>query len=133
MPTITIYEDEQITVLYHPEKKIIHHQMHEHTHGSSFRTALMAGADAMKKYQVKKWLSDDRKNPVLRPEDQQWGIDVWQPKIIEAGWKYWAIIQPEYTLAKMRMEKLAEMYAKLGVTVQMFSDPDEAMSWLENQ
>lgn len=133
MPAITIFEDEQISLWYYPETKIIHHQMHEYTHGRSFRTALMAGADAMKKYQAQKWLSDDRNNPVLRPDDQQWGIDVWTPKIIAAGWKYWAIVQPEYMAAKLRMGKLAEMYSKLGVTVEFFSAPEEAMAWLENQ
>jgi len=133
MEAVTLYDHEQVTVWYYPEKKMIHHKMHQYLHGQIFREALMAGAEAMQKYRALKWLSDDRNNPVLNPEDQQWGIDVWQPKVIEAGWKYWAIIQPEQFVAKMRMMKLAEMYASLGVTVQMFSDPDEAMKWLENQ
>ena len=133
MAAITILDNEQITLWYHPDKKIIHHVMHKYTHGQAFREALMAGAEAMKKYRAHKWLSDDRKNPVLSPEDQKWGIDVWEPQVIEAGWKYWAIVQPEHAVAKLRMMKLADMYAEKGITAQLFTDPEEAMNWLESQ
>lgn len=133
MAVITIFKNEQITISYYPDKKIIHHVMHKYTYGQTFREALLAGAEAMKTYQAHKWLSDDRNNPVLSPEDQKWGIEVWEPQVIAAGWKYWAIVQPEHAIAKWRMLKLAEMYSKKGITVQLFTDPDEAMKWLESQ
>ena len=133
MSAITVYENEQVTVWYHPDQKIIHHQMHQYTHGQAFRDALLAGLEAMKKYQADKWLSDDRLNIVLNPEDQQWSEGVWRPLAIAAGWKYWAIVQPEHLFAKLRMEKLAEVNSQLGVTVQFFSDPEEAMKWLESR
>ena len=133
MPPITILDTPQITVWYYPESKIVHHQMHQYTHGKDFRDALTAGVEAMKKHGAKKWLSDDRKNPVLTPEDQQWGQEVWAPQVIKAGWKYWAIVLPERVLAKFRMEERAERYSKMGVTVKTFTDPDEAMRWLKSQ
>jgi hypothetical protein len=40
------------------------------------------------------------------------GIEVWEPQVIAAGWRYWAIVQPEHVIAKWRMAKLAEMYSK---------------------
>ena len=133
MSPITIYESDQVTVWYHPDEKIIHHQMHQYTHGEDFRKALMAGMEAMKQNSAQKWLSDDRNNPVLHPEDQHWATDVWQPLVITAGWKYWAIVQPLHSLAKLRMHNLAEEYAALGVTVELFSDPDKALAWLKSQ
>ena len=120
MSTITVYEDEQVTVWYHPEQKIIHHQMHTTAHGQVFRDALMAGLETMK------WLSDDRLNMVFNQKDQQWTAEVWRPAVIAAGWKYWAIVQPESYVAETRMKMLAEVDSKLGVTVRLFSDPDEA-------
>jgi hypothetical protein len=130
MPAITIFATAQITIWYHPDTRIIHHQMHQYTHGKDFRDALMVGLEAMKRYRAHKWLSDDRKMPVMTPEDQQWGTEVWQPLILKAGWKYWAVVRPKHTLAAMRMEKLAEKYTMLGVTVKLFDEPDEAMRWL---
>ncbi len=133
MDTITLYDDDQVTVWYRPNGKIIHHQMHKYTYGKSFRDALMAGADAMQKYGANKWLSDDRNNPVVKPEDIEWGNKFWQPKILAAGWKFWAIVQPEQYLAQLRMIKLADQYSKLGVTVHLFTDPEDAMEWLLKQ
>jgi hypothetical protein len=133
MPPTVVLENEQITIWYHPETKIVHHQMHQYTHGQAFRDALTAGAEAMKKHRATKWLSDDRKNPVLTADDQKWATDYWQPQVIKAGWKYWAIVQPERLLAKARMDLLAEKFTKLGVEVKMFGDPQEAMKWLTSR
>jgi len=133
MSDIILCENDQVTSWYHPDKKIIHHQMHKYTHGQVLRDALMAGAEAMGKYRAQKWLSDDRLNPVLNPDDQQWLIEVWQPIVLKSGWKFWAIVEPENLINKIRMEKMAEIYSKLGVTVQEFSNPDEAMKWLASQ
>lgn len=91
-----LYDSDQISVWYYPEKKIIHHKMHKFVHGQPFRDALMAGARAMEEYKADKWLSDDTNNPVLSPEDVEWGDKNWQPRVIAAGWKYWAIVQPEH-------------------------------------
>jgi pyridoxine 5'-phosphate synthase PdxJ len=33
----------------------------------------------------------------------------------------------------MVMKQIVEEYANTGVTVQMFTDPDEAMRWLDVQ
>ena len=133
MPPITVLDTKQITIKYYPETKIVHHEMHEYTHGKDFRDALMAGVDAMRRYGANKWLSDDRKNPVFNADDQQWAKDVWAPQVVKAGWKYWAIVKPEKALARVRMEESAERYAKVGVTVKFFTDPDSAMDWLKRQ
>ena len=129
----TIFDTDQVTVWYHPDKKIIHHQMHKYTHGQNFRDALITGLDAMKKYQTQKWLSDDRRNPVLDPADTEWNITHWLPQVIEAGWKYWAIVQPQEFAAKFRMSALAKDLAARGIIVQIFDNPEEAMAWLESQ
>lgn len=133
MPKDTILENEQITVWYHPDKKIIHHQMHQFTFGSNFQEGLMAGLETLKKHKAQKWLSDDRKNPVLRKEDLAWGEANWITPMLQAGWKYWAIVQPEKVIAQMNMEKLAEAYAARGVATKIFTDPDEALKWLETR
>jgi hypothetical protein len=133
MSTLQIVKTDQITVWVHVEKKIIHHQMHQFTSGETLQNALMAGIAGMKKYRAYKWLSDDRKNPVISPEDQQWTASVWRPLAIQSGWKYWAIVIPETTLNQIRMKKIAETNSKLGVTVEFFHDPQKAMEWLEKQ
>jgi hypothetical protein len=133
MSRIVILENDQVSIWYHPHAGIIHHQMHEYAHGEVFRSSLLAGADAMKKYRAHKWLSDDRNNPVLKPDDLQWAFDTWEPKVLALGWKCWAVVQPEHVVAKIRMSKLVERYLEKGVTAQLFSDPNAAMKWLVSQ
>ena len=60
-----VVDNEFITVWYYPETKIIHHQFHKFVHGQTFRDALTAGAESLKKNRAQKWLSDDRKNTVV--------------------------------------------------------------------
>lgn len=133
MSALQIFDSEQITMWYYPDKKIIHHQIHKYTHGQVYRDAFMTGLEVMKKYGTCKWLSDDRKNPVVAPEDRKWSLEVWHPLVIKAGWKYWAIVQPDRTIAKTRMERIAEMAALSGLTIQIFDNVDDAMAWLEQQ
>lgn len=130
---INILANDKVAIWYHPEHGIIHHEMYKYLHGESFREVMLAGAEAMKKYKANKWLSDDRKNPVLAPDDLEWSNTVWTKMVMEAGWKYWAIVQPEALIAKMRMDKLAQKWSDRGLAVQFFTDPDEAMKWLESQ
>jgi hypothetical protein len=131
--TITVLENESVTVWYHSDKKMVHHQFHTFVHGEAFRAALTAGAEAMEKYSADRWLSDDRKNKAIPEEDLAWGRTDWFQRVQKAGWKYWAIVQPKSVVGKMNMEREAEINVEKGVTTRIFSDPDEAMAWLESQ
>jgi hypothetical protein len=133
MPPITILDTPQITIRCYPETKIVHHQMHGYCHGKDFRDALMAGVDAMRRYGADKWLSDDRELPVLDSDDREWGEEFWAPEVLKAGWRYWAIVQPARALARVRMEERGGAFAKRGVTVKYFTEPDEALRWLQSQ
>jgi len=130
---ITIIDNEYATLLYHPEAKIVHHQFHQPLSGQPFRDVLIKGVETFKEHDAKKWLSDDRGNSALTPEDGDWGTNTWTPQVIEAGWKYWAVVMPKKIIGQMNMQRWIKMYEEMGVTVQVFSDPDEAMSWLESQ
>lgn len=133
MSKITVIDNPYVTLWFHTDKKIVHHQLHQFIYGQVFREFLLAGTELMKKHGGKKWLSDDRSNTVLSQDDSQWGETNWFPQTVAAGWKYWAIVRPKKTLAQMGMDRIAKEYAKAGITAQFFSDPDEAMRWLEKQ
>jgi hypothetical protein len=127
-----LYDTEVATMWYHPDKKIIHHEIHKFIYGEEFQNLLLTGTAAMKKYKAEKWLSDDRTNTVVRKADMAWGDENWVPQTIEAGWKYWAIVNPAQVIARTNMKQLARAYAALGVSVKMFTDPDEAIEWLDS-
>ena len=132
MATITIIDTPHVTVWYHTDKKIVHHQIHKFVSGPQFRQFLTAGAEVLEKYRASKWLSDDRGNSVLAKDDVEWSQRMWAPRAVRAGWKYWAIVQPGKVLAQVAMERLVEEYSKQGVTAKFFSDVEQATKWLES-
>jgi hypothetical protein len=40
---------------------------------------------------------------------------------------------PENVLGQMNMNRFIKMYGDMGITVQIFSDPDKALNWLKSQ
>ena len=133
MSSIVVVENEHFTLWYYPDSKIVHHAFHQFTFGREFRECLNAGIDVLGEHGAQKWLSDDRNNSALPAEDAKWGQQDWTPRMLEAGWKYWAIVLPEKVIGQMNMKRFIEENAGLGLTMQAFTDPDEALKWLESQ
>ena len=130
---ITILETESASLWYHPNVKIIHHEFRRHVFGEKFREILNKGLEVFNARGAQKWLSDDRGNGPLSPADGKWGETDWGPRVMAAGWKYWAVVLPEKVLGQMNMRVWIDLYAKKGVTVCGFSDPEEALNWLKEQ
>jgi hypothetical protein len=128
-----VVDNENIVLWYYPDTNIIHHEFHKFTQGKLLRDTLSAGAKLLEKNKVQKWLSDDRKNSVIGKEDMDWTATVWRPRVIKGGWKYWALVLPEKAIGQMNMKQIIQQYADTGVTVQIFTNADEALKWLEAQ
>jgi hypothetical protein len=134
MNRIAILENEGMSLWYYPDTKIVHHQFHIPVSGKRFRETLMAGTEVLKKNNARKWLSDDRAyTEPLPPEDMEWGFQEWGPKNVLAGWRFWAIVLPPSFIGQMSLTKIEKTYSSIGVVAKVFTEPDEAMSWLEAQ
>jgi hypothetical protein len=133
MSKVTLLDTEYVTLWYHPETKIVHHQFHRYIYGQKFRDVLETGLEFFKEKGATKWLSDDRENSALPAEDGEWGMTDWNPRMVAAGWKHWAIVLPKKNIGQMNMQQFIDELAPLGLTAQVFSDPDEALKWLESQ
>ena len=133
MSNTIIVENENMTVECHTDKGIIHHTIHKPTNGQIFRDALEAGEVYFKDHGLSKWLSDDRKNSAILPEDVDWNLNIWSPRMIEAGWKYWALVVPkELAAAGVLTDVVQDNYA-LGLRTMVFTNVEEAIDWLDQQ
>jgi hypothetical protein len=127
----TIVDNEFITLWYYPEEKIIHHQFHKKTiYGDALRTTFQKGIDLLKENNARKWLSDDKTNVAFTVDDTNWLMHNWSTRALEAGWKFWALVQPEIELGKMNLEQFTSEYAERGLIVKLFQTPEEGMVWL---
>jgi hypothetical protein len=127
---IELMNNEHVALWYHPDVKVIHHQIHGFVPSQVFRELLTRGAEALEEHQAQKWLSDDTKSSPIRPEDYHWGDTVWAPRVIAAGFKYWAIVLPDKAVAQIQMQRFCEEYRARGVTVELFERDDRALAWL---
>ncbi|MBX3083859.1 MAG: hypothetical protein KF716_19650 [Anaerolineae bacterium] len=132
MSVVPIVDNEYITVQYLADKKIIYHVVHKPIADQPLQAALNAGSDALKKNGAHKWLSDDRKNGPLSPEQLEWGLRDWNPRTIAAGWKYWANIVPEEMAAAGTLAPLMDALFEQGLRMMVFTDVDKARQWLDS-
>lgn len=132
MSKITVLDTDYATLWYYPETKIVHHQFHRFIYGEKFRAVLEKGLELFKEHGAQKWLSDDRKNSTLPAEDAHWGLNDWNPRVYAAGWKYWAVVMPDKVVGQLNMDRLMKENIKLGLTIKVFEDADEALKWLED-
>jgi hypothetical protein len=131
--TLTIVDDEYVTLWYHPDEKVIHHKIHKFMVPGVFERLLSTGAELMETHGAVKWLSDDRNNVVVSPEDLKWSDTTWAPRVLKAGFKYWAIVVPSQAVAELQMKALRAKRKEPGVQVEMFETVEEAMAWLESR
>ena len=127
-----IYDSPFATLWYHPESKIVHHKFHKNVYGQDYRDFFLLGTRTLKEHSAQKWLSDDQGNSLAVKDDLLWGKEVWFPKTVEAGWKYWAIVQNNHVLGQVLTEKLVKEFGSQGIETRYFSDVDDALQWLEN-
>ncbi len=126
----TILDNEYGCIRYHPTDRYIYHTFYKPLHGEQLRFILNTALDHLKKAGAIKWLSDDRKNGDVNEEDAIFSVTDWGPRAAAAGWKFWALVVPESVAGRADMQQVVEAFFNLGVRVAIFTDLEEARSWL---
>ena len=101
--------------------------------GKEKEDLFLSGYEKMKKEGGKKWLSDNRKLRPWSEKDVEWINNVWLPMMLKAGWKYWAVIEPESVLGNLSMKNFLGFYAEQGLEVKIFHEMDEALAWMRSK
>ena len=52
---------------------------------------------------------------------------------MKSGWKFWALVVPESVMARMNLKEFVDLYFQKGLRIMVFTKPDEAMEWLDEQ
>jgi len=125
-----IVDNEFITLEYRSDINAIYHVMHQHVEGDVFHAALDAGIEAMQQYGTNKWIADDSINSLTTQADQEWSVKSFGPRATAAGWKYWALIVPEELGGRMDMSLIVDTYYNLGVTINVFTNLEDAENWI---
>jgi len=129
---LVILENEQVSLWYHPEAKIVHHKIHRFLDRGMFQNLLETGVECLERQGAHKWLSDDENSVVVSPEDLAWSRTVWRPRAVGAGLRYWAVVTPTSSVGSLQMKSLIAEYRALGVTVRAHASLIDALTWLDS-
>lgn len=100
--------------------------------GDELRNIFSSGYETFKKNAGLTWISDNRKIHAYADSDLHWINEVWLPNMLEAGWKYWALIEPESNIGKNFMRHF-QFYVDKGIEVEVFTDKKSAESWAQSK
>lgn len=132
MTAQTIIHTNKASLYYHKDKNLIHHRFYSQLDSFHLRKILNQGVDLIHKHNSSKWLSDNREIGPHSEEDTLWINTDWLPRAIKAGWKYWALVVPDNFIARVNMQEFVDTFYNMGIRVMVFTEVDEAMSWIEN-
>lgn len=133
MSTLAIFDDEYMSLWYHPETGIVHHRINSYLVHGGFRKLLTASADLLEAHRATRYLSDDRNNIVVDPADIKWADDNWYPRVIKAGLKHWALVLPSTIVGTLQANSILERRRSQGLDVQGFGSVEAATAWLQGK
>lgn len=87
----------------------------------------------MRTHPCTKWLSDERKNGPLSPDDLTWAEETWVKSAVEAGWNAWGLVLPADVSAQMDVRRYAKLHRSRGVVVITLLMPEAARAWLSTR
>lgn len=132
MSTATVLSNQYYDLLFHQDTKIVHHIYKPAMSSDQLIELLSAGTDLMEEYGATKWVSDNRLLVNTFSDDvAQWVNDVWLPRTVKAGWKYWAMVVPNSVIGRADHVKYVESFHDTGIWVTVHTDVEPAMKWIE--
>jgi hypothetical protein len=79
-------------------------------------------------------LVDQRLMTPFTPEEQEYVIQQWLPRIVEAGgYRYGAILVAQNVFARLATSAIIAAVRDLSITYQYFEQEAEAITWLMSQ
>jgi hypothetical protein len=127
-----LYESKNGTVQWLNNERTVLKTFSGFIHGEELRAAFNAGYEQLKKYRGTKWLSDNRGLPTYKAEDIEWINTDWFPRMLKAGWKYWALVEPKTNVGLLVMKKF-QFYVDQGIELEVFTTVEEALEWLKTR
>lgn len=126
---MVLHESPNAKVEWLEAEKVILKKFTGFIHDQELRSAFNAGYEKLQQEHGTKWLSDNRGLPVYKHEDTEWINNDWFPRMLKAGWKYWALVEPESAIGAMTMKNF-KFYVERGIVLQTFKSVEEALQWL---
>jgi hypothetical protein len=131
--THTSIENSFARIAYDPRAQCIIFTYKRFGTSEEFRNSWLAAAELATQHNVHKWLSNSVRMEVLRPDDQDWFIQVMAPLLKTDSQKtaYMAIVVTESAFARLSVLNIAKAVKQNhGAVFKYFSTQDKGLEWL---
>ncbi|MDO6391252.1 hypothetical protein Q4E40_14020 [Pontibacter sp. BT731] len=129
-----IYKRDYISIAYYKAEQLLEITWLAYASSSAYREAMLQYIEALRKYEVKRWLEDHRQARVVRLSDQKWTKEEWAPLFFEQASHLEKIARVRSTdiSARISSENMFRYldYSQLQYGLMEFEFYGEARNWL---
>lgn len=75
-------------------------------------------------------IADAREMHIITKNDQDWILESWYPRAVEAGFRYQGLILSQDTYNEIMVKKISNNYDNKIITTQYFRTPMDALDWV---
>ncbi|TXK52014.1 hypothetical protein FVR03_02655 [Pontibacter qinzhouensis] len=103
-----------------------------HLRGAELREAYLLSLDLIERFYLTSWLGDDRLMQSIAPEDLQWSLDVFIPRLVNSSLLRLARLP---SFSETNRDGIREMIIRghtydINLRVRDFIEEQEALNWL---
>ncbi len=128
-----IKETDNYILAYLEESETMIHTLKTAVTIEVWQDILTTGLEFLKKHNLTKWISDNRKNGRISDEGADWIHNDWLPRAKEAGWRTWAVVEPENFSSRLNQRMHKSPFLAEGINLAFFPNLRNALEWIREQ
>lgn len=98
-----------------------------------YKEALEKSLEIAKTHKISDWLTDARGIKVIKVESQDWAMNDWMPRAVNAGcYKRQAMVLPNDAFGKASADRMISLIGKQEVVFSNFNSEESALAWLNS-
>ncbi len=104
-----------------------------HLRGSELREAFLLCLDLVDRFNLTKWLADDRQMKTIEAEDLKWSLEVYVPQMASSPLLRMARLPSQYEQNREAVDIMIEKghASEINLSLRNFECEQEAMAWLQ--
>jgi hypothetical protein len=123
------FEKDTFIIRYDEENHLLIHEWKVSPTSQEFKEATNILIPAFEHFKTGKLVADVRRLGAVHPDDQQWILTDWTPRVRKAGFSHSAVIIPQDIFTQMSLEGMSDDLGDLPS--KNFDNMEAAINWLK--
>ncbi|WP_299761973.1 hypothetical protein [uncultured Pontibacter sp.] len=126
------FKNDFVTFSYDKEARLGKAEWRGHLRGPELREAYLMVLDMIDRFCLSRWLGDDRNMESIAPDDLQWSLDVYVPRVAASSLLRMARLPSAFEANRQAVEMMIDKGQSFDIDLVLrdFSNEQAAMEWL---